>query len=204
MGSGYERIVSHVHPALAFSIIKVDTKTVVSKRNAPLTLGDALALGEGLVPVEELTAGHLGAVVYAPEGADISVDGMIIVRISHEKRFRTGVFIGLSTQREYEKSIATNTVVLQRSGLFLPATEKIGLEFRTPYVPYADGTAGASKFSDVGYEAYFSHSSPWRKEASTLIDHSINEGTAYIYTDADGMLDPDHFGFDDRIEKIRH
>lgn len=155
-------------------------------------------------PVEELTASHLGAAIRLPEGKDRSFDGMVIVRISHEKRFRTGVFLGLTTQSEIERSLSENTVVLQRGGLFLRPTDVIGLEFKVPHVPFEDGTAGASKFSDVGNEAYFSHSSPWRMEASSMIDHSMNEGTAYIYTDKDGMLDPDHFSFDDRIEKVRH
>ena len=145
-----------------------------------------------------LDFGHLGSVVRF-EGSNSELDGMVIIRVSHEKRFRKGTFLGLTSVREYERDLAGNGYFLQRIGVFLPAGTVIQIEAPENAVRPEEGTAGAAVYEQVGKEAYLESESPWRGDKSEIIDHFLGEGSSFVYSDNDGMLDPDSFASTDRI-----
>jgi len=146
-----------------------------------------------------LDFGHLGSVVHF-DGANSSLDGMVLIRVSHEKRFRVGTFIGLTSVEEYERDLAGNGTLLQRTGIFLPKGAGIKIELDEDAVRPKPGTAGASVWENVGKEAFRPNERPWRGDKSDIIDHYLGEGTSFIYSDKDGMLDPDTFHYKDRID----
>jgi hypothetical protein len=149
----------------------------------------------------KLDFGHLGSVVRF-EGLGESLNGMVLMRISHEKRFRTGTFLGVMPADSYERALAKDEMFLQRSGIFLPAGTVIGLEVPENTERPDPGTAGAAVWENVGMEAYRSGEQPWRGAKTEIIDHFLGEGSSFVYSDNDGMLDPDSFDSTDLIEFV--
>lgn len=146
-----------------------------------------------------LTFGHLGAVLRF-DGAHAALDGKVLIRISHEKRFRTGTFLGLTSVDEYERDMAGKRYFLQRTGIFIPANTELTIELPEGAVMPEEGTAGAAVFENVGTEAYLSGEQPWRGSKTEIIDHFLGEGSSFVYSDNDGMLDPDTFSPEALIE----
>lgn len=146
----------------------------------------------------KLDFGHLGSVIRF-DGLGESLNGMVLMRISHEKRFRTGTFLGVIPVENYERSRAGDGVFIQRSGIFLPAGTMVGLEIPEEAERPEPGTAGAAVWENVGTEAYRSGEQPWRGANTEIIDHYLGEGSSFVYADSDGMLDPDSFDSKDLI-----
>jgi hypothetical protein len=145
-----------------------------------------------------LDFGHLGSVV-SFDAPHIMLDGMVLIRVSHEKRFRKGTFLGLTSVREYERDLAAGGYFIQRSGVFLPAGIMIQVEVPEGAVRPDEGTAGAATYEHVGKEAHLVGDKPWRGIPSEIIDHYLAEGSSFVYSDSDGLLDPDTFAATDRI-----
>lgn len=152
-----------------------------------------------MIDAGKLDFGHLGSVVHF-DGANSSLDGMVLIRISHEKRFRVGTFLGMTTVKEYERELAGDGYFLQRTGIFLPTGAGITIEIQEGAERPEPGTAGAAIWENVGKEAYRSGEQPWRGDKSEIIDHFLGEGSSFVYSDNDGMLDPDSFDSKDLIE----
>lgn len=153
------------------------------------------------IEASELDFGHLGSVVRF-DGMGETLNGMVLMRISHEKRFRTGTFLGMMPIDSYERALAKGDMFLQRSGVFLPAGAVIGLEIPEGSERPEQGTAGAAVWENVGTEAYRAGEQPWRGDKTEIIDHFLGEGTSFVYTNSDGMLDPDSFDSTDLIEFV--
>lgn len=147
----------------------------------------------------ELNFGHLGSIV-SFDGTGEILSGMVLMRISHEKRFRSGTFLGMMPQDAYERALASGEAFLQRSGVFLPSGATVTITIPDGAEQTEDGTAGAAVWENVGSEAFISGDQPVRGDKTEIIDHFLGEGTSFVYSNGDGMLDPDSFSHTDMIE----
>lgn len=156
-------------------------------------------MDKNIVSADSLNFAHLGTAVHFADKHLASLNGSILIRISHEKRFRTGTFLGLATNESYRRDLANGEYFVQQSGAFLPLGSTVQIESQQELARPESGTAGASVHEHVGKEAYLKGKEPWRRHPSAIIEHHIGEGTSFIYEDSDGMLDPDVFSPEDVI-----
>ena len=147
-----------------------------------------------------LNAAHLGSSIDIPD-RDYGLEGFVLMRISHEKRFRTGTFLGFTTAEEYSYPAANSFTPQQRTGVFLPVGTQVILKGASGTV-YACGTAGATDSRGTGLEAHLPGGTPKHGTGAEIVEHEIGRGTSFTYPGR-GSKNSETFPFDQLVALLR-